>query len=236
MGHGVTASAVAAIVGSSRNSRCKRQRQGADQQSLHDVLLSRSSLNCHVTELVPGENPASSAQQVQLCWLGSPPREKDVEISIRRAAAEDAQIVCAFIRELAEYERLEPECFATPEALTPTLFAAAPRVFCDIAETAGSPAGFALWFYSYSTFQAKHGIYLEDLFVRPQLRGKGLGKALMLELARCTLREGCGRFEWSVLDWNEPSIDFYRSLGARAMKDWTVFRLEGRPLERLVGG
>jgi GNAT superfamily N-acetyltransferase len=159
-----------------------------------------------------------------------------MEIGIRPARPDDAPLIGAFIRELAEYERLAGECQATPQAVAESLFAPHPRVFCDIAEWNGAPAGFALWFYSYSTFQAKHGIYLEDLFVRPQLRGKGLGKALMLELARCTLREGCGRFEWSVLDWNEPSIDFYRSLGARAMKDWTVFRLEGRPLERLVGG
>jgi GNAT superfamily N-acetyltransferase len=157
-----------------------------------------------------------------------------VEISIRRAAAEDAQIVCAFIRELAEYERLEPECFATPEALTPTLFAAAPRVFCDIAETAGSPAGFALWFYSYSTFQAKHGIYLEDLYVRREFRGLGIGKALLIHLAQRAVAEDCGRFEWSVLDWNAPSIAFYEGLGGRAVSGWIRYRVDGKPLRKLA--
>jgi len=159
-----------------------------------------------------------------------------MKIGIRPARPQDAPLIGAFIQELAEYERLSGECQAAPEAVAESLFAPHPRVFCDIAEWNGVPAGFALWFYSYSTFQAKHGIYLEDLFVRPQFRGKGLGRALMLELARRTLREGCGRFEWSVLDWNEPSIDFYKSLGAGAMKDWTVFRLEGGALERLVHG
>lgn len=157
-----------------------------------------------------------------------------MQIDIRPAQPEDAPLICAFIHELAEYERLTGECQATPKTVAASVFAPNPRVFCEIVERNGEPAGFALWFYSYSTFQAKHGIYLEDLFVRPQFRGNGLGKALMLELARRTVREGCGRFEWSVLDWNESSIDFYKSLGARAMKDWTVFRLEGAALERLA--
>ena len=157
-----------------------------------------------------------------------------MEISIRRAAADDTQIVCAFIRELAEYERLEQECVATPEALRAALFAPAPRVFCDIAETAGSPAGFALWFYSYSTFQAKHGIYLEDLYVRPGFRGVGIGKALLVHLAKRAATEDCGRFEWSVLDWNAPSIAFYETLGAKAVAGWTRYRLDGQALTALA--
>jgi GNAT superfamily N-acetyltransferase len=157
-----------------------------------------------------------------------------MEIGIRRATAEDAPLICAFIRELAEYERLLENCVATPETVAATLFAPAPRVFCEIAEADGAPAGFALWFYSYSTFLAKHGIYLEDLYVRAQFRGHGLGKALLVHLARRAVEEDCGRFEWSVLDWNEPSIAFYKALGAKAMKDWTVFRLEGEALRRMA--
>jgi GNAT superfamily N-acetyltransferase len=98
----------------------------------------------------------------------------------------------------------------------------------------GGSAGFALWFYNYSTFRAKHGIYLEDLFVRPEFRGRGIGKALLSHLARRALHEGCARFEWAVLNWNEPSIAFYKSLGARAMTEWTSYRVEGEALERLA--
>jgi GNAT superfamily N-acetyltransferase len=150
-----------------------------------------------------------------------------VTIAVRPAEPADAALICNFIRELAEYERLTGECRATPEAMATSLFGPTPRVFCEIAEWDGEPAGFALWFYSYSTFQAKHGIYLEDLYVREQCRGRGLGKALIAALAERAVKEGCGRFEWSVLDWNAPSIAFYKSLGANAMQDWTVFRLEG---------
>lgn len=157
-----------------------------------------------------------------------------MDVRIRRAGLHDAALICDFIRELAEYERLAGECQATPEAVAMPLFAANPRVFCEIVEWQGTPAGFALWFYSYSTFQAKHGIYLEDLYVRPQFRGRGFGKAMMVELARRALSESCGRFEWSVLDWNEPSIAFYKSLGARAIKDWTAFRLEGDALRKVA--
>jgi GNAT superfamily N-acetyltransferase len=157
-----------------------------------------------------------------------------MQTRIRPATIEDAALICGFIRELADYERLLGQCMATPEALAAALFAPAPRVFCEIAEGDGAAAGFALWFYSYSTFQAKHGIYLEDLYVQPQFRGRGLGKALIVDLARRASREGCGRFEWSVLDWNEPSIAFYKSLGAKAINDWTAFRLEGEALREVA--
>jgi GNAT superfamily N-acetyltransferase len=157
-----------------------------------------------------------------------------VEIKIRPARREDAALVCAFIRELAEYERLTDACEATPDSVAATLFSPSPRAFCDLAEADGEPAGFALWFYSYSTFQAKHGIYLEDLYVRPQFRGRGLGRALLIHLAKRAVGENCGRFEWSVLDWNAPSIAFYEALGAKPVSGWTPYRIEGEALVRLA--
>nr|AIA15431.1 Acetyltransferase (GNAT) family [uncultured bacterium] len=155
-------------------------------------------------------------------------------IAIRGARSEDAPLLCAFIRELAEYERLLPECVATPETVAATLFAPSPRAFCNIAEAHGEPAGFALWFYSYSTFQAKPGIYLEDLYVRPRFRSRGVGKALLIHLARRAVHENCGRFEWSVLDWNTPSIAFYEALGAKPVSGWTRYRLDGETLAGLA--
>lgn len=154
--------------------------------------------------------------------------------TIRPARPADAQLVCEFIRELAEYERLAGECEATPAAVAASLFAPAPRVFCDIAEWKGEPAGFGLWFYSYSTFQAKHGIYLEDLYVRPAYRGRGIGRSLLVHLAQRAVEEDCGRFEWSVLDWNEPSIKFYEILGAKSVAGWTRYRLDGQALRKLA--
>jgi GNAT superfamily N-acetyltransferase len=163
-------------------------------------------------------------------------KEDVMEIRIRQATAEDAPLICAFIRELAEYERLLKDCVATPEMVAASLFAPRPLAFCDIAEADDAPAGFALWFYSYSTFQAKPGIYLEDLYVRPQFRGHGLGKALLVHLARRAVEENCGRFEWSVLDWNMPSIAFYETLGAKPVTGWTRYRLDGHALATLGGG
>jgi len=160
---------------------------------------------------------------------------KKESINIRSARPGDAGLIVSFIRELAEYERLRHECHATEADISASLFGPAPRVFCDIAETDGRPAGFALWFYNYSTFKARHGIYLEDLYVRPQFRGQGVGKALLVQLAKRAVREGCARFEWWVLDWNEPSIAFYKALGAKPMDDWIAFRLDGAALERLAG-
>ena len=146
------------------------------------------------------------------------------------------QLVFALIGELAAYEKLAHEAVATPEMIASALFGPSPRVFCDIAEWAGEPAGFALWFYSFSTFRGRHGIYLEDLFVRPDVRGKGLGKALLANLARRCQREELARLEWSVLDWNTTSIDFYRAQGAELMDDWTKCRVAGQALARLGGG
>ncbi len=154
-------------------------------------------------------------------------------LGIRPATRQDAAQVFAFIRDLAEYEKLLDDVIATPDDIERALFAPQPRVFCDIAEWDGKPAGFALWFYNFSTFRGRHGIYLEDLFVKPAFRGNGIGKALLVGLAQRAVREGCARVEWSVLDWNEPSINFYKSLGAVPMDEWTIFRLTGDALQSL---
>lgn len=156
-------------------------------------------------------------------------------VSIRPARPGEAGLVLRFIEDLARYEKLEHEVLATADDLDRALFGPAPRVFCDLAEVDGVPRGFALWFYSFSTFLGRTGLYLEDLFVEPEWRGHGLGKALLVHLAERCRREGLGRMEWSVLDWNAPSIAFYRALGARPMDAWTVFRLDGDALGRLGG-
>ena len=154
-------------------------------------------------------------------------------LRIRAATPADAALVMAFIRDLAAYEKLLDDVIATPADIERALFASQPRVFCDIAEWDGAPAGFALWFYNFSTFRGRHGIYLEDLFVKPVFRGNGIGKALLVGLAQRAVKEGCARVEWSVLDWNEPSINFYKSLGAVPLDEWTIFRLTGDALQSL---
>ncbi len=156
-----------------------------------------------------------------------------MSLTIRPAAPGDEALVLSFIRDLAEYEKLLDSVVASEDSVRGALFGVHPRVFCDIAEQDGEPAGFALWFYNYSTFLARHGIYLEDLFVKPAFRGRGIGKALLVHLAQRAVREGCGRLEWSVLDWNAPSIAFYQSLGARPLDGWTVYRLAGDALKAL---
>jgi GNAT superfamily N-acetyltransferase len=153
--------------------------------------------------------------------------------SIRSAKPGDEALVLSFIRDLAEYEKLLDSVVASEDSVRAALFEPNPRVFCDIAEADGEPAGFALWFYNYSTFLARHGIYLEDLFVKPKFRGRGIGKALLVNLAARAVREDCGRLEWSVLNWNAPSIAFYESLGARPLDGWTVYRLTGDALKAL---
>jgi GNAT superfamily N-acetyltransferase len=155
-------------------------------------------------------------------------------LSIRPAIASDAALIFRFIRELAEYERLAHEVDATEADIAKALFGPNPRVFADIAEWEGEPAGFALWFYNFSTFRGRHGIYLEDLFVRPELRSKGIGPALLRHLARRCIAEGLARLEWWVLDWNEPALKVYRSIGAMPMDEWTVQRVTGEALERLA--
>lgn len=155
-------------------------------------------------------------------------------ISIRSATPDDDALVLGLIRELAEYEKLLHEVDATQEMIAEALFGPTPRAFCDIAEFDGAPAGMALWFYNFSTFRGRHGIWLEDLFVRPALRGKGLGKALLAHLAKRCVAENLARFEWSVLDWNEPSIAFYKSKGAVMMDEWRICRVTGQALWRLA--
>ncbi|MEW1907778.1 GNAT family N-acetyltransferase [Kitasatospora sp. NPDC085895] len=155
---------------------------------------------------------------------------------IRTAEAADVPVIHAMIRELAEYERAVDEARATPEQLHDALFGEHPAVFGLIAEDdAGEPVGFALWFRNFSTWRGTHGIYLEDLYVRPSARGGGHGRALLAELARICTARGYARLEWSVLDWNEPSIGFYKSLGAVPMDEWTVFRLTDGALAELGG-
>jgi GNAT superfamily N-acetyltransferase len=156
-----------------------------------------------------------------------------MSLVIRSAMPADAGLVLTFIRELAEYEKLLHEVEAREDDIARDLFGEQPRVFCEIAEWGGEPVGFALWFYTYSTFQGRHGLYLEDLFVRPEHRGKAIGKALLANLARRCLDEGLGRLRWWVLNWNEPSIAFYRALGAEAREEWTTFDLSGEALRRL---
>ena len=155
-------------------------------------------------------------------------------LSIRPAIASDAALIFRFIRELAEYERLAHEVDATESDIAKALFGPNPRVFADIAEWEGEPAGFALWFYNFSTFRGRHGIYLEDLFVKPELRSKGIGRALLRHLAGRCLAEGLARLEWWVLDWNEPALKVYRSIGAVPMDEWTVQRVTGEALQRLA--
>ncbi|GAU83874.1 GNAT family N-acetyltransferase [Bosea sp. BIWAKO-01] len=154
-------------------------------------------------------------------------------LSIRPARPDEAGLVLAFIKELAEYEELLHEVAASEEQLAQALFGPDPKVACDIAEWEGAPAGFAVWFYTYSTFSGRHGIWLEDLYVRPEFRGKGIGKALIAGLAKRCVDEGLPRLAWWVLNWNEPSRVFYRSLGANAQSEWTVKRLDGDALRRL---
>ena len=158
-------------------------------------------------------------------------------LTIRPAQASDAALILSFIRELAEYEHLAHAAVATEQDLLRDGFPARggePRFRCLIAEWEGAPAGFALYFYSYSTFQGRAGIWLEDLFVKPEFRGRGIGKGLLLEVARIAVRERCGRYSWQVLDWTKPSIDFYQSLGAKMMSEWLTMRVEGEALEALA--
>lgn len=156
-------------------------------------------------------------------------------LSIRPAVAADVPLILEFIRGLAEYERDPHAAVATEADLLRDGFGPDPKFLVDIAEWSGEPAGFAFYFWNYSTWQGKPGLYLEDLFVLPRFRGKGIGKALLIHLARVALKNNCGRFVWQVLDWNTPAIDFYKSLGATTMKEWLTMRVTGDALVRLAG-
>jgi GNAT superfamily N-acetyltransferase len=158
----------------------------------------------------------------------------DTLIAIRPATPDDVPLIRQLIVELAEYERMRDAAVATDAELREQLFGAQPAAEVLLGEVDGQPAGFALFFHNFSTFLGRRGLYLEDLFVRPQFRGAGLGKHLMATLARLAVQRGCGRFEWSVLDWNTPSIGFYRSIGAVGMDEWTVQRLQGDALHALA--
>ena len=155
-------------------------------------------------------------------------------LSIRAATADDVPLIRQLIAELADYERLADAMVATDDGLRAQLFGPDPAAEVLIGEVDGEPAGFALFFHNFSTFLGKRGLYLEDLFVRPAFRGHGLGRHLMASLARIAVQRDCGRFEWSVLDWNELAIGFYRSIGATGMDGWTVQRLEGEALHALA--
>ncbi len=157
-----------------------------------------------------------------------------MSLEIREARPGEEALVLGFIRKLAEYEKLLHEVEATEADMRAALFGPAPRCRCDIALWNGHPAGFALWFYNFSTFAGKAGIYLEDLFVEPDHRGRGIGKALLKNLAKRCVAEGLPRLQWWVLDWNEPSIAVYESLGAKPMDEWTVYRVSGPELEELA--
>ncbi len=157
-----------------------------------------------------------------------------MSLTIRSARPGEAPLVLQFVREFAAYEKLSHEMVATEATIDTALFAANARAFCDIAEWEGEPVGFAFWFLNFSTFSGKSGLYLEDLFVRESHRGKGIGKGLMVHLARKCTQNGWGHFQWAVLDWNTPSIDFYKSLGAIMLDEWTGVRLSGDALARLA--
>lgn len=152
---------------------------------------------------------------------------------IRAARPGDAALIHRFVAALAAYEKLSHEAEATVADFDTALFGESPRVFCEIAEWDGEPVGFALWFYTFSTFRGRHGIYLEDLFVLPVARGRGIGKALLKHLARRCIEHGLARFEWSVLDWNTPSIAFYEAQGATVMREWLRCRVDGEALRSL---
>ena len=154
-------------------------------------------------------------------------------MKIRPAKSEEVGEVLQLIQDLATYEKAPEQVEASKEDLLNTIFVKDPKVFCDLVEVDGQVAGMAIWFLNYSTWQAKHGIYLEDLFIKPEYRGRGYGKALLKHLAKICDEKGYGRLQWWVLDWNSPAIEFYKSFGAEAMDEWTVYRTSGQALKDL---
>jgi len=158
-----------------------------------------------------------------------------VDITIRPATPADVPLILDLIKALAEYEKLAHQVTATEARLQAALFGSQPDAEVVIAFAGDEPAGFALFFHNFSTFLAQRGLYLEDLFVKPEWRGHGVGKRLLVHLAGLALQRSCGRFEWAVLDWNEPAIQFYRRLGAQPLEEWRIFRVTGDALQRLAG-
>jgi GNAT superfamily N-acetyltransferase len=159
-----------------------------------------------------------------------------LELEIRSATRDDVPLILSFIKELAEYERLSQEVVATEEGLRDSLFGERPAAEVLIGHLGDEPAGFALFFHSFSTFLGRPGIYLEDLYVRPAFRGTGVGRTLLVRLAELATERGCGRLEWSVLNWNKPAIRFYKALGAVPMDEWTVYRVTGDAVGDLAAG
>ena len=157
-------------------------------------------------------------------------------LNIRPATEQDIDLILHFVRELAIYEKAEDEAKATPEHVRRTLFCEHPAVFGLICEVNGKAVGFAVYFFNYSTWQGQHGLYLEDLYVTPDARGHGAGKALLQHLAQIAIDKNCGRFEWSCLDWNTPSLKFYDSLGALPQTEWIRYRMTGDALQALASG
>ena len=155
-----------------------------------------------------------------------------MNLTLRSATSDDVSVIVAFIRDLAKYEQLSSECHATEEQVKATLFAERPSAECVLALADGEPAGFVVFFSNYSTFLARPGLYVEDLFVKPTFRKRGIGRALFLHLAKLANERKCGRMEWAVLDWNEPAIEFYHTLGAHELSDWRIFRLTGAALAK----
>jgi len=154
---------------------------------------------------------------------------------IRRATESDVPVILSFIRQLAEYERLSHEAVMTEDILRESLFGSRPAAEVLLGYSGDRPVAFAVFFHNFSTFLGRSGLYLEDLFVIPEMRGRGFGRALLAELARIARERKCGRFEWAVLDWNEPAIKFYKAIGAVPMDEWTIFRVTGEALNRLAG-
>ena len=159
-----------------------------------------------------------------------------MSLQIRKATEADVPVIVWFIRQLAEYERLLQEAVMTEETLRESLFGSRPSAEVLLGYYQDKPVAFAVFFHNFSTFLGRRGLYLEDLFVIPEMRGKGFGRALLVHLAQIARERNCGRFEWAVLDWNEPAIEFYKRLGAVPMSEWTIFRVTGKALDRLADG
>jgi len=157
-------------------------------------------------------------------------------LTLRDAVPADAPLILQYIRELAEYERAPEQAVATEADILAHGFGDHPLIHVVMAEWQGQPAGFALWFFNFSTWEGRPGLYLEDLFIRPEFRGHGIGKALLKRLARIALDRGCARYVWQVLDWNTPSLDFYEAQGAQVLREWLTCRVEGEALEKLAEG
>jgi GNAT superfamily N-acetyltransferase len=175
-----------------------------------------------------------SDRELSATHEASVPSAAGAPFSIRPVRPADVDVLANLVRELAVYEKLEDHARATADDFKRHLFGPHPAAEAALAEVGGEPVGFALWFSTFSTFRGQPGLYLEDIFVRPDHRGRGIGQGLLAMVARLALERGCGRLEWSVLDWNSPAIGFYRALGARPMDDWTVYRVDDEPLRRLA--